>query len=134
MNSFSDFLNFTVGLFLLTFTSLTNNLIIMKKTRVSAVSKLTIDAVDYVFVEWLCRRRVFSAFRSNCGFDEKHDSTFRTVLRYRIRDVLRSSSLGVGDLISLSFIFVHTPEGLDYWFKLSFAWRRFCTGFQNNFK
>jgi len=106
----------------------------MKKTRVSTISELSIDAVDYLFVEWLCRRGVFSAFRSNCGFDEDHNTSFRTVLRYRIRGVLHSSRLGVGDLISMSFIFTHTPEGLDFWFKLSFAWRRFCTDFQTNFK
>ena len=106
----------------------------MKKTRVSTAFDLSIDAVDYVFVEWLRRQGVFSAFRSNCGFDEKRNSSFRTALRYRIRSVLRSSYAGVGDLISMSFIFTHTPEGLDFWFKMSFAWRRFCTDFQNNFK
>jgi len=48
----------------------------MKKTRVSTISELSIDAVDYLFVEWLRCRGVFSAFRSNCGFDEKHNSSF----------------------------------------------------------
>lgn len=106
----------------------------MKKTRVSTISELSIDAVDYLFVEWLRRRGVFSAFRSNCGFDERRNSSFRTVLRNRIQGVLHSSYAGIGDLISMSFIFTHTPEGISFWFDLSFAWRRFCTDFQNNFK
>lgn len=106
----------------------------MKKTRVSVISELSTDAVEYLFVEWLRRRGVFSAFRSNCGFDEKRNSSFRTVLRYRIQGVLNSSHIGIGDLISISFIFTRTPEGLDFWFNLSFAWRRFCTDFQNNLK
>lgn len=106
----------------------------MKKTRVSAMFELSTDAVDYLFVEWLRRRGVFSAFRSNCGFDKECNDLFRTELRSRIQGVLRSSYAGIGDLISMSFIFAHTPEGLAFWFDLSFAWRRFCTDFQNNFK
>lgn len=106
----------------------------MKKSRVSTISELSTDAVNYLFVEWLRRRGVFSAFRSNCGFDEEHDSLFRTMLRDRIRGVLHSSYAGIGDLISVSFIFGHTPQGVSFWFDLSFAWRRFCTDFQNKFK
>lgn len=106
----------------------------MKKTKVSTIFDLSTDAVYYLFVEWLRRRGAFYAFRANCGFDEEHNSTFRNVLRSRIQDVLHSSYAGVGDLISMSFIFVHTSEGLDFWFDLSFAWRRFCTKFRNNFK
>lgn len=106
----------------------------MKKYRGSTISELSIDAVEYLFVEWLRRRGVFPAFRANCGFDAKHNSSFRTVLRSRIKSVLHLSHAGIGDLISISFIFAHTPEGLKFWFDLSFAWRRFCTDFQDNFK
>lgn len=106
----------------------------MKNTRVSTNFELSIDAVEYLFVEWLRRRGVFSAFRLNCGFDKKRNSLFRSVLRCRIQDVLHSSNSGIGDLVSMSFVFTHTPEGLNFWFGLSFAWRRFCTDFQNNFK
>lgn len=106
----------------------------MKKTRVSTISELPVDAVEYLFVEWLRRRGVFFAFRSNCGFDKERNNSFRTMLRYQIQDVLRSPRADVGDLISGSFLFSHTPEGLAFWFGLSFAWRRFCADFQNNFK
>ena len=106
----------------------------MKKTRVSTPSELTIDTVEYLFVEWLCRRGVFSAFISNCGFDMEHKDSFRAVIRCRIRDVLHSSRLGIGDLISMSFLFTRTLEGYAFWSDLSFGWRRFCTDFQNNFK
>jgi len=106
----------------------------MKKTRVSTISQLTLDAVDYLFVEWLCRRGVFSAFRSNCGFGVKRKDAFRALLRHRIQNALHSSHLGIGDLISMSFLFTDTPEGYAFWSDLSFAWRRFCADFQNNFK
>lgn len=106
----------------------------MKDTRVSTISELSIDAVDYLFVEWLCRRGVFSAYRSNCGSGKRHKDTFRAVLRYRIQNALHSAHLSVGDLISLSFKYIDTPEGYAFWSELSFAWRRFCADFQNNFK
>lgn len=106
----------------------------MKKTRALTISELSIDVVDYLLFEWLRRRGVLSAFMSNCGFDSKRKDAFRIMLRHRIQKVLRSSNVGIGDLISVSFIFSRTPEGLDFWFKLSFAWRRFCTNFLNNFK
>lgn len=106
----------------------------MKKTRVSALSELSTDAVEYLFVEWLRRLGIFSAFRSNCGFDKKRKNAFRNVLRNRIQGVLHSSCAGIGDLISMSFMFTHTPQGYAFWSDLSFAWRRFCADFQNNFK
>ena len=106
----------------------------MKKTRALTISELSIDAVDYLFVEWLCRLGVFSAFRSNCGFDKDRNRSFRTVLRRRIQNALHSSHSGVGDLVSTSFLFTDTPEGYAFWTEVSFDWRRFCINFQNNFK
>lgn len=106
----------------------------MKKTRALTISELATDVVYYLFIEWLRRRGVFSAFRANCGFDAKRNNSFRTMLRTRIQGALHSSCAGIGDLISMSFIFAHTPEGLAFWFDLSFAWRRFCTDFLNTFK
>jgi len=106
----------------------------MKKTEVSMISELSVDAVDYLFIEWLRRQGVLSAFRSNCGFDRDRNSAFRTDLRLLIKGVLHSSDKGIGDLISMSFIFSRSPEGVAFWFGLSFAWRRFCTDFRNNFK
>lgn len=106
----------------------------MKRLKQPVIDELLLDIVEYAFVEWLRRRGVFYAFRSNCGFDQELNSSFRTVLRHRIQRALRSSDLCIGDLISMSFIFVRTPEGVTFWFDLSFAWRRFCTNIQNNFK
>ena len=97
-------------------------------------SELSIDAVEFLFFEWLRRRGVFSSYRLNCGFNEKRNKAFRTGLRYRIQDVLHSPYLGVDDLISRSFLFTRTPEGYAFWSEESIAWRRFCSNFKNNFK
>lgn len=106
----------------------------MKKTRVLATSEFPIDAVANLFVGWLRLRGALSAFRLNCGFDAKHDSTFRIVLRSRIRNVVHSSRSCIGDLISTSFLFTDTSEGYAFWTDLSNEWRRFCFDFQDNFK
>ena len=106
----------------------------MKKTSVSMTSKLTINAVEYLFVEWLRRRGVYSAFRSNCRSDKDSNRAFRSGLRFRIEHALYSPQLGVGHLISMSFLFTHTPEGYAFWSDLSYDWHRFCIDFQNNFK
>lgn len=106
----------------------------MKTTRVSMDSELTVDAVEHLFVEWLRRRGVLSAFRSNCGFGKRRKDAFRVEIRYRIRNVLHSSHSGIGKLISLSFLFYDTPEGHVFWSDLSDAWCRFCVDFQNNLK
>lgn len=106
----------------------------MKKIRVSTISILAVDTVEYMFVEWLHRRGVFSALRSNCGFGKEGEDAFRTVLRYRIQNALHSSRSSLGDLISMSFLFTNAPEGYAFWSDLSLDWRRFCTDFQNNFK
>ena len=106
----------------------------MKKTGVSTIFVSSLDAVEFLFLEWLRRQGVLSAFRLNCGFDSNRKNAFRTALRYRIQDALHSSNFGIGDLISRSFLFTGTPEGYAFWSDLSFAWRRFFTDFQNNIK
>ena len=106
----------------------------MKKTRVSTISDWSTDVVYSLFVEWLHRRGVFYAFRSNCGFEKQNKNAFRIMLCTRIQGALHSSYAGIGSLISMSFIFTHTPEGYAFWSDLSFDWRRFFTAFQDNFK
>ena len=106
----------------------------MENIKVSTISELSIDAVEFLFFEWLRRQGVFSAFKTNCGVGKVCKKAFRTAFRYRIQNALHSSHFGIGDLITMSFLFTDTPEGYAFWSDLSFAWRRFCTDFQNNLK
>lgn len=106
----------------------------MKKTGVSKISELSVDAVDSLFVAWLRHRGVYSAFRSNCAFGKGSEKAFRSQLRTLIQNALRYPFFSVGDLVSMCFLFSRTPEGLTFWFDVSFAWRRFCVDFRNNFK
>lgn len=105
----------------------------MEKSKIREFNKLQLDLVEYMFIEWLCRRGVFSAFRSNFKSVRPFETSFRSALRDQIRSVLSTSDLAVGDLISGSFSFAKTSEGFTFWADISSAWRRFCSNFRTLF-
>lgn len=104
----------------------------MKAIKDSRVFSLRVDAVGYLFTEWLVRRGIFSAYKANYERHHHFDETFRDVLRDRIYKMFRSSRYVLSDLVDLSFPFASTPEGFYFWQKHSLAWRRFCNEFRNN--
>ena len=103
----------------------------MKKvSRKSRTDDLLIDLVEYMFVEWLVRRGVFAAFKSNYEHAFSLRTGFHERLRGQIRRTLNGSVFGVGHLITSSFLFTSTPEGAKFWCKQSAAWERFCAKLQ----
>lgn len=113
--------------------TVTNNRIIMKKAKDFRISKFSADVVEYMFIEWLCRRGVFSAFKSNYDTTKDADMSFRDALRRHVLDVSRSPHLCMSDLVSSSFVFDETPEGRNFWSGVSSDWHRFCIDFHNMF-
>lgn len=105
----------------------------MKKSKDPRTSELSVDVVEYLFLEWLCRRGVLSAFKSNYNLTKDADVSFRDSLRRQIRNTFLTFSLGISDLITSSFIFDRTPEGRDFWSAVSSDWRRFCINFRKEF-
>lgn len=97
----------------------------MKKNKSSKDVKLMIDVVEYAFVEWLVRRKVYSAFRANYDRAAESSKPFRDCLREHIRYLYCDSRLGPGSLVSSAFLFTSTPEGYKFWLKQSEAWRCF---------
>jgi len=97
----------------------------MKKNKISKVDKLLIDVVEYAFIEWLVRRRIFTSFKANYDRTPTATRTFRDCLRDHIRSLYRNPNLGPGALISSAFLFTSTPEGYEFWLNHSDAWRRF---------
>lgn len=105
----------------------------MKRAIDSRVDELLIDVVEYAFTEWLVRRGVFSAFRSNFEPSFSLHRSFRDRLRDHIRHSLRVFAFGPTHLISSAFLYTSTPEGSKFWEKQSAAWERFCAKFQKKF-
>lgn len=97
----------------------------MKRLKQPVDDELRLDIIEYAFVEWLVRRKIFTAFRVNYPPAPTARKTFRDHLRDHIRYVYRKPSLGPESLISSAFQFASTPEGFDFWIKHSDAWRRF---------
>lgn len=97
----------------------------MKKSKSPKDVKLMINVVEYAFVEWLIRRRVYSAFRANYDRAAGSSKPFRDCLREHIRHLYCDPRLGPGSLVSSAFLFTSTPEGYKFWLKHSEAWKRF---------
>lgn len=103
----------------------------MKKSNKSVrTNELLIDVVEYTFIEWLVRRGIFSVFKANYEHTLTSYKSFRDHLRSQIRRSLHDSRFGLSHLITLSFLFSSTPEGVEFWGKQSAAWQRFCDEFQ----
>lgn len=103
----------------------------MKKvSKKSRTDDLLIDLVEYMFVEWLVRRGVFTVFKSNYERAFSLRAGFRERLRGHIRRALSDSGYGVSHLITSSFLFTSTPEGVKFWAKQSAAWELFCAKLQ----
>ena len=103
----------------------------MKKIKKSSLSELSIDVAEHMFIGWLVRRGVFSAYEANCEKFCTCHRTFRDDLRIHLRSIRRSPRFTLEDLISVSFPFVMTSEGHDFWVKQSECWRRFCRDFKS---
>lgn len=97
-----------------------------KSNKTVRTDELLIDVVEYAFIEWLVRRGIFSAFKANYERAFAPYKSFRDRLRSQIRRSLDSSRLSPGCLITSSFVFLSTPEGVEFWSKQSAAWERFC--------
>lgn len=103
-----------------------------KETKKFKDADLIVDVIEYAFVEWLVRRRIFYAFKKNFEAEILSRDGFRTALRDHIRHCLRSSNFGPIRLISTAFLFISTPEGPNFWKNYSVAWERFYLKLQLN--
>lgn len=105
----------------------------MKANKKSRLSDLAVDVVEYMFIEWLVRRGLFSAYKANYEKFSTNHKSFRDNLRVKIRYLYCSSILGIENIISTSFPFAMTSEGYNFWVDQSNLWRCFCSDFKSKF-
>jgi len=104
----------------------------MKKASAECrINDLMIDIVEYAFTEWLVRRGVFTAFKTNCDVIVSPYGGFRDRLRAHVRRSLCSPGFDPTLLIATAFLFSETPEGTDFWQKQSAAWECFYSKLQS---
>lgn len=105
----------------------------MKINKKSRSSDLTVDVVEYMFVEWLVRQGLYSSYRANYESIQPDHKSFRDNLRAKIRFLCHTSGLGIDCIISTSFLFNATPEGFNFWADRSSLWQRYCSEFKSIF-
>lgn len=103
-----------------------------KASKDLRIDDLKIDVIEYMFTEWLVRRGIFTAYKSNYEHAFSPCESFRDRLRNHIRRSLSGFNYSPIHLISTAFVFTSTPEGVKFWSNHSFAWQRFYAEFQSN--
>lgn len=103
----------------------------MKKINRFEPIDLYVDVVGYMFIEWLVRQGLYSAFLNNYRCASSNNGSFRQFLRDVLYFVVTGESFYLGTIFTAFFPFKNTPEGAAFWMKHSSAWRLFCENFQN---
>lgn len=101
----------------------------MKKQTSNRLNELTVDALDYLFVEWLVRRSLYSKFSANLALSWSDPEEPRLIIRKLIRSNLGRPFYPLANLISGSFPFRCTPEGFHFWSRVSDEWASYLKSF-----
>lgn len=102
-----------------------------KRSKNSKADDLIVDVLEYAFIEWLIRKKVFIAFKTNYEPAVLPCQTFHDALRAHVRRSICAPYLGPTKLIASAFLFHETSEGYSFWRKYSDAWERFYLKFQS---
>lgn len=95
------------------------------KGNASDLDLLTVDVLDYMFVEWLNRNNLYSKFVANLSPARFGHKSARSIVRGIILDLLISERFSPADAISSSFAFRSTPEGSAFWLDASRRWTKY---------
>ena len=101
----------------------------MGKIRTFKPTKLTLDVLDYMLVEWLVSQDLYSKFADNIVAAKRCNVPARRLIRDHVRLVIESPTLTYEKAISSAFLFFLTPEGMTFWSRVSSDWICFCRNF-----
>lgn len=98
----------------------------MKTQKPFSRFDLRVDALDYIFVEWLVRNRLYRKFAKNLLASRHTTMSARDFIRHRIRLYASFPVVDYSFLVSGAFFFDSTPEGREFWNDASRRWSDFC--------
>lgn len=101
----------------------------MKKKIFKPLSELPVDVLDYMFVQWLVRRSLYSRFAKNLALVCPKTKKPRSVIRNMICETYGSPVYSVAGLVMRSFPFHCTPEGTRFWAQVSSEWASYFRSF-----
>lgn len=113
--------------------TVTNNHIVMKRQESFNQFDLRVDALDYIFTQWLIRNHLYRKFARNLAATRHVSTSVRDLIRQRIRVYAAFPSIDYSFLLSGAFLFTLTPEGREFWNDASQRWADFCKYFFSNF-
>jgi len=86
---------------------------------------LIFNVFDYMFVEWLSRRGLYSKFVANLPAVKDNSLPHRTAVCGLIAYVLDTPYLTLSNAVFSAFPFDSTPEGSTFWLNVSREWEQF---------
>lgn len=90
---------------------------------------LRVDALEYLFVEWLVRNRLYSKYARNLEASGRVTTSVRDNIRDRVRRYASCRLIIFSSFLIGSFVFEETPEGRKFWIEASRRWEDFCKSF-----
>ena len=101
----------------------------MKKQKSFSQFDLRVDALDYLFVEWLVRNHLYRRFAKNLAAARPVTTSVRDLIRQRICAYATFPAMDYSFLLTGAFVFDSTPEGREFWCDASQLWEDFCRYF-----
>lgn len=90
---------------------------------------LRVDVLEYLFVEWLVRNRLYGKYAKNLEASGHVKKSVRDDIRERVRNYAVFHFSNYSFLLAGSFNFAQTPEGRKFWMDASHRWEDFCNTF-----
>lgn len=90
---------------------------------------LRVDALEYLFVEWLVRNRLYRKYAKNLEASGRVAISVRDDIRDRVRRYSSYGFMNFSFFLAGSFDFARTPEGRKFWIDASNRWEDFCKSF-----
>jgi len=101
----------------------------MKKQKSFSQFDLRVDALDYLFVEWLVRNHLYRRFAKNLAAARQVTTSVRDLIRQRVCFYAAYPAIDYSFLLTGAFLFDSTPEGREFWNDASRRWADFCRYF-----
>ena len=90
---------------------------------------LRVAALEYLFVEWLVRNRLYRRYAKNLAASGRVTTSVRDNIRDRLYRYSKHGFLNYSFFLAGSFAFTETPEGREFWVDASNRWEEFCKSF-----
>lgn len=101
----------------------------MKTSRNFNSERFTFNLYYCLFVEWLREHRLYGKFVKNLARSSNFKGSINEIVFDHFSCLIKSPFFSMSQAITSAFPFISTPEGFDFWDRVSDDW--FC--FFNDF-